>query len=256
MLEAVLFDLDDTLLGNSMDEFLPAYFKEVTCYFDDLVPARDLMSALMRATRAMDANCDEAVTNAEAFASVFYSDLGVDRSQVERAFRRFYAEVFPRLRNLTRRRPEARLLIEWAIAQGLQVAVTTNPMFPREAVEQRLDWAGVPVDDVDYALVTTYEMMHATKSHPAYYLEVLKRLGRLPEECLMVGDSWEMDIVPASSVGIHVYWVAEDGEVPALDVSLAGRGSLASLWETVENHGSLPVSDPVHRQSSDGSMLE
>lgn len=243
MLKAALFDLDDTLLGNPMDEFLPAYFRALTGHFDGLIPARRLTSALMRATEVMDANCDRAVTNEEAFASVFYLDLGMNPRQVERAFNHFYAEVFPSLRRLTRRRPEARTLVEWAIDHELQVAVTTNPMFPREAVEQRLDWAGVPVDQVDYALVTTYEMMHATKSHSAYYVEVLERLGRRPEECLMVGDSWELDIVPASSVGIHVYWVAENGEVPSSDVLLAGRGSLAGLWEYVKSHGSLPVSD-------------
>lgn len=246
MLRAVLFDLDDTLLGNAMDTFLPAYFGALTRYLDPLVPSERLIEELQRATRAMNAEHSERVTNEEAFASVFYPALEPERSTLERAFERFYAEEFPKLRQFTRRRPQARALVEWALEQGLQVVVATNPLFPRVAVQERLAWAGVPVEEVDYALVTTYENMHATKSHAAYYREILERLGRRPGECLMVGDSWEKDIVPASSIGMHVYWITEEPEPPSSRAALQGYGSLAELWEVVEAHGSLL------RQPTDG----
>jgi FMN phosphatase YigB (HAD superfamily) len=237
MLEAVLFDLDDTLLGNAMDTFLPAYFRALTRYLDHLIPPERLIADLMRATKAMDANPNRELTNEEAFASVFYPLLKRDRSTVEAAFERFYTEEFPKLRRLTRRRPEARSLVSAALERSLQVAIATNPMFPRIAVEERLVWAGVPVDQFDYALVTTYENMHATKSHRAYYREILKKLGRRPDECLMVGDSWKMDIVPASAEGLPVYWVTDENELPSPNVSLVGRGSLAELWAEVQMRG-------------------
>lgn len=240
MLKAVLFDLDDTLLGNSMDSFLPAYFQALTRYLDHLVPPERLIAQLMHATKAMDANHNMHFTNEEAFASAFYPALKPDRSTLERIFQRFYAEEFPKLQSLTRRRREARSLVEWALERGLQVAVATNPLFPRVAVEQRLAWAGVSIDDFSYALVTTYENMHATKSHPAYYREILSRLERRPRECLMVGDSWEMDVLPASSVGLQIYWVADEDELPAQDVPLVGRGSLGQLWTTVRAGGAFP----------------
>lgn len=239
MVRAVLFDLDDTLLANSMDVFLPAYFRTLTRHLDHLVPSQDLVSELMRATEAMNASSDQRFTNEQTFASVFYPALEPERSTVEMAFERFYAEEFPKLRAFTRRRPEARCLVEWALEQGLQVAVATNPLFPRVAVEQRLAWAGVPVDEIDYALVTTYENMHATKSDIAYYREVVERLGRRPSECLMVGDNWDMDVVPASSIGIRVYWVTEGSDPPTSKVALQGHGTLAELWETAKTHGSL-----------------
>jgi FMN phosphatase YigB (HAD superfamily) len=240
MLKAVCFDLDDTLLGNSMDTFLPAYFQALTRYLDHLVPPERLLAQLMRATEAMNAHRNRHITNEEAFASVFYPAVKRDRSTLERVFERFYVEEFPKLRSLTHRRPEARPLVAWALKRELQVAVATNPLFPRVAVEQRLAWAGVSVDDFDYALVTTYENMHATKSHPAYDREILGRLTRRPGECLMVGDSWEMDVLPASSVGLHVYWVTDGGEVPSRDPSLAGHGTLAALWATVKARNALP----------------
>ncbi|MGD2177811.1 MAG: HAD family hydrolase [Anaerolineae bacterium] len=237
MLRAVLFDLDDTLLGNAMDTFLPAYFQALTRYLDHLIPPERLIADLMRATKAMDADHRLALTNEEAFASVFYPLVGQDRATVERAFERFYAEEFPKLRRLTRRRPEARSLVASALEQGLQVTIATNPMFPRIAVEERLSWAGVPVEQFEYALVTTYENMHATKSHLAYYREILERLDRRPGECLMVGDSWKMDVVPASSVGIPVFWVTEEDALPTPHASVVGRGRLADLWVAVQGQG-------------------
>ena len=85
--------------------------------------------------------------------------------------------------------------------------------------------------------------MHATKSHPAYYREILGRLERAPGECLMVGDSWEMDILPASSVGLPVYWISEEDELPLQDVPLVGRGSLGQLWTRVRTKGAFPGAD-------------
>lgn len=236
-LEAVLFDLDDTLLGNPMETFVPAYFRALTRYVAHLVPPERLRDELARATAAMDANSGDGPTNEETFAEVFYPALGHERETLEATFERFYAEAFPALEPLTQRRPTARQLVEWAFQQGLQVVIATNPLFPRIAVEERLAWADVPVSEFDYDLVTTYETMHATKSHPAYYREILERLDRAPDECLMVGDNWTLDIEQAATVGIDGYWITESADPPLdeeADVTLIGRGTLADLWDQVQ----------------------
>ena len=237
MLRAVLFDLDDTLLGNSMDTFLPAYFEALTRYMHHLIPPERLMRKLRRGTDAMNNDRSHTRTNQEAFVSVFYSALDHDRAGLEMAFERFYVEEFPRLQPLTRRRSEARFLVSSALEHRLQVAVATNPLFPRIAVEQRLAWAGVPVDEFSYALVTTYETMHTTKSSPLYYQEILERLDVRPDRALMVGDNWDMDVVPASSVGLNVYWISDRDEVPASPSSLIGCGTLSELWAAVDERG-------------------
>ena len=244
MLKAILFDLDDTLLGNSMETFIPAYFRVLARRVTHLIPADRLVAELMRGTRAMNANDGTGPTNEEAFSSVFYPALGYERDELRPILDRFYAEEFPKLRSLTQPRLEARALVEWAFERGLQVVVATNPIFPRMAVEQRLDWAGVPVTEFDYALVTTYENMHATKPHPAYYHEILARLGRQPGECLMVGDDEQRDIAPAALVGIPVYWIAELGAAsPEDDVTPVGQGTLADLWDWVRTGMSLVLKD-------------
>ncbi len=254
MLKAILFDLDDTLLVNPMETFVLAYFQALTRYVAHLIPPERLISELMRATQTMETNDGNGPTNEETFAAVFYPAVGYERTALEPIFERFYAEAFPKLRALTRPLPEARPLVEWAFGRGLQVVIATNPLFPRSPIEQRLEWAGVPVTKFGYTLVTSYEIMHATKAHPAYYREILARLGRQPGECLMVGDDWERDIAPAASVGIPVYWITGPDDAPpsfpphrgdkrGVDLPprrgdkrgvLLGQGTLADLWEWVK----------------------
>jgi FMN phosphatase YigB (HAD superfamily) len=241
VLKAILFDLDDTLLGNSMGVFVPAYFQAITRHVGHLIPSKHLIAELTRATNAMQLNDGTGPTNEEAFSAVFYPAIGHERATLEPIFEQFYAEEFPKLQPLTQLRPEARALVEWGFERGLQVVIATNPLFPRTAIEQRMDWAGVPAAEFDYALVTTYEDMHATKSHPAYYHEILARLDRQPNECLMIGDNWGWDIARPTSVGIPVYWIAEPDETPPKDdVTLIGQGMLADLWDLVER-GSLEL---------------
>ncbi len=238
MLKAILFDLDDTLLGNAMDTFVSAYFQSLTRRVAHLVPPDRLIAELMRGTEAMNANDGTGLSNEEAFAATFYPALGYEVDELRPNLDQFYAQEFPKLQPLTRARPEARALVEWAFERGLQVAIATNPIFPRTAIEQRLDWAGVPVTEFDYALVTTYESMHATKAHPAYYREILAQLERQPGECLMIGDNWEWDVAPPISIGIPAYWIAEpDATSPDGDVTPVGQGTLADLWEWVRAEG-------------------
>ena len=232
MLKAILLDLDGTLLGNSMELFVPAYLEALGGFLSGHVPPRRLVNELLNATRVMAANDGTGPTNEELFASAFYPAVGRERARLEPVIRRFYAEEFPKLRPLTRPVPEAPRLVEWAFGRGLQVAIATNPLFPRTAIEQRLEWAGVGVQRFSYALVTTYEAMHACKPHPAYYREIFRLLGREPQECLMAGDDWGADIRPATGLGCPAWWVANPAaQPPAAPPRLVGQGRLSALLD-------------------------
>jgi FMN phosphatase YigB (HAD superfamily) len=171
----------------------------------------------------------------------------VPREELEPVFERFYAEAFPKLRPLTALRPASSKIVEWAGQRGLQVVIATNPVFPRTAIEQRIEWAGVGVDRFEYARVTSYENSHATKAQPAYYGEILAVLGRRPEECLMVGDNWSWDMVNAAEVGIPGYWIADPSITPPLaGPMLAGQGSLDDFFDTARS-GALEESLTVRK---------
>jgi len=229
-LKALLLDLDDTLIDNPMDSFIPEYFAALREWVAAVVPPERFIAELVAATRAMSFNDGAGPTNEEVFAAAFYPALGVPRAELEPLLDRFYREVFPRLAPLTAPRPAAPRIVKWAFERGLQVVIATNPLFPRTAIEQRMAWGGLGVDRFRYALVTSYENCRATKSSPAYYRGILAVLGRRPDECLMVGDRWDWDVACADAAGIPTYWIAAPGaEAPAADVEPVGRGSLDDL---------------------------
>ena len=84
---------------------------------------------------------------------------------------------------------------------GLRVALATNPIFPAFATESRIRWAGLEPED--FELYTTYENIGFCKPNPDYYLEIAKRLGVRPEQCLMVGNDVTEDMV-AKTIGIFL----------------------------------------------------
>ena len=232
-LRALLLDLDDTLIDNSVETFVPAYFRALEAYVVDVVPPGRFIAELLAATRAMDVDSGSASSNEEAFAASFYPALGVPREEMEALLERFYREEFPKLRSLTGVRAAAPRVVEWAQTRGLQIVIATNPLFPRAAIEERMAWGGVGVDRFAYDFVTSYENCHATKSSPAYYLEILEVLGRRPDECLMVGDNWEWDIVCAARAGIAGYWI-DEAAPPRPEVNLVGRGNLDAFLNAAE----------------------
>lgn len=230
MIKAILFDLDDTLLGNEANQFMKGYFGLLSEYARPIMDAGPFIEKLVAATQSAIRNTDAHLTNADVFWSRFLDTTELDRAELEPFFVRFYETEFPRLRAATQPVPAAVDVVRHSFELGLKVVIATNPLFPRMAIEQRLAWAGVPVTAYDYALVTTYENMHATKPQLAYYEEILTRVGAEPREALMVGDDWKNDIAPAAAVGLYTYWVA-DNDAPCPDnIPVTAQGTLANLY--------------------------
>lgn len=232
-IQAILFDLDDTLLGNDIDTFMRRYFALLSEYARPQVDEATFLPHLIQATQTAIRNTDPTRTNAEVFWAAFEGLTGGRRADLEPFFRRFYETDFARLQPSTVLRPAAAGLVRAAFDRGLHVVIATNPLFPLAAIEQRLAWAGVPVDTYDYALVTAYENMHAAKPQPAYYREILSVIGCEPGRALMVGDDWRNDIAPAAEVGLFTYWIAPVDAEPPDTRLLSGQGSLDALAELV-----------------------
>lgn len=231
MLQAILFDLDDTLLGNDMDTFLPGYFSLLGEHASRYLPHDTFMTELMTSTQAMIKNTDPALSNRDVFWQLFAQRTGLDSDELEQFFDQFYREQFMQLESRTEKRPFATKLVQHCLDNNLDVVVATNPLFPLVAVEARLQWAGLPVDQYDFALVTAYENMHATKPSPAYYQEILQKIECAPENALMVGNDWENDIVPAHKIGLPTFWLAPKEAVPPSRIERNYRGtSLQDLY--------------------------
>jgi FMN phosphatase YigB (HAD superfamily) len=210
----LLLDLDDTLLVNDIDTFLPGYLgafgREVAPYMQ---PDK-FVAALLAGTRQMVKNRNPDCTLQEVFAATFFPSIDMEADKFQGVADKFYAEVFPTLRDLTRPRPEAVRLVEQALARNYRLAIATNPLFPRTAIEQRLRWAGLPVETYPFELVTSYESFHFAKPDIAYFAELMARLGWPEGPVLMVGNDLERDILPAHYLGLPTFQVTAEGAQP------------------------------------------
>ncbi|HYF93647.1 MAG TPA: HAD family hydrolase [Symbiobacteriaceae bacterium] len=207
MLRTILFDLDGTLLPIDTDQFVAQYMKALSAHIGHRVPPARLVEQIMASTYAMIRDTSPERTNAEVFAADFFPKVGWAESELMPVFDEFYRLRFPALRSTCPGLPGvAREVVQSAVDLGYDIALTTNPLFPREAIEERMRWIGVL--DMPWRLITTYEVMHACKPQPAYYREVLTMLDRQPEECLVVGNDVEEDGA-AAKLGIPVFFVTD-----------------------------------------------
>lgn len=220
MITTLLLDLDDTLLENDDDVFIPAYFEKLSQHLADIVPKERMLSQLLAGTVAMLENKDPSLLLKDAFDQVFYPGINVTQDELAPYSEQFYSTEFPKLKGLTKPIAGARELIDFALSKDLEVVIATNPLYPITAVEQRLAWAGIPVDQFDYAIVTSYENFHFAKPHMEYYAEILAKLGRNPHDAVMMGNDHSDDIVPSRELGLAVYQISEKVNVGSMGGNL------------------------------------
>jgi len=220
----LLCDLDGTLLSNSMENFQPAYLKALGEHLASQLPPDRMIRELLLGTKEMLESDDPLVTLEDAFDAHFYPQLGVEKQTIIDLILDFYRNVFPSLGYLTKQIPEAIEFIHSQISSGNRVVVATNPLFPRIATFNRLVWAGLPVDQVPFELVTTYEFMHFAKPRAAYYAEMLAYLGYPNEPVIMIGNDLEEDILAAKQLNIPAFWLTSSEPINggSLEYPLSG----------------------------------
>jgi FMN phosphatase YigB (HAD superfamily) len=226
----LLLDLDDTLLDTNVDVFTPAYLQALVKHFNGRAAPDVIFQALATGTGLMNQSQDPSHTLKEVFDARFFPDIGVSLQEMVPVLDEFYDNVFPTLESTTNKRADAAPFVEWALSQGYRVAIATDPLLPRKATWQRVRWAGIDPETVE--LITTYEHFHFSKSFPAYYAEVLGRLGWPEGPILMVGNDIERDLLPAHRLGLPTFLI--DGNPATAPEFVKGQGSLADLRPWLE----------------------
>ncbi len=237
-ISTVLFDLDGTLLEVDVEGFFPDYFTRLAASAAPFIAPQDFTPRLMRSTLAMINNLDPKLTNQDVFMADFFTGLATSKDDLMRVFDTFYRDEFPALRRHARPVSGAREVILKVLAAGRRAVIATAPVFPRVAVDERLRWAGL--DDLPFALVTTYENMHFCKPQPQYYLEIAGHLGCRPGECLMVGNDVEEDLV-AKDAGMTTFLagpsIIHRGRRPCEPDFRGSLGDLSSLLDGTPKRG-------------------
>jgi FMN phosphatase YigB (HAD superfamily) len=242
----LLFDLDDTLLDTNLEAFVPAYFQALSEHLVQQADPGVMLRALIDGMGLMNESEDPTQTLQETFEVDFYAKLGVSKQDLSEILEDFYDNVFPTLAQHTRRKPDAVPLIEWALSCGYRIAIATDPLFPRKATYHRLRWAGFEPDR--FELISTFEHFHFSKTHPAYYAEVLGRLGWPEGPVVMMGNDPARDLIPAHQLGLKTFFIDGDsGSSPGFE---AGRGKLADLRPWLESTNLSTLEPSFHSRDA------
>lgn len=205
-IDTFLFDLDGTLLPMDMDEFTRLYFKELTKTFSDLIEPERLVQYVWAATKDM-VNNDGQRTNQEVFMESFSKLVGQDKIDVyKERFDAFYDQGFLNTRQCVKDVPSMRESVRILREKGYDVAIATNPLFPKRAILHRIRWAGFEPEDFIY--ISCYETNRFCKPNVGFYREVLRHIGKQPHQCIMVGNDVQEDLV-AASVGMATYLITD-----------------------------------------------
>lgn len=248
MINTFLFDLDGTLLPMDMSYFEKQYFGKLAQKLAGYFKPDALVKYIWKSTGEMIKNTGGVLTNKEVFFRDFKSSTGGNIDLLYPLFDEFYIKEFKELRPLFPCEPYIVKAVELLKARGYTVVVATNPIFPMEAIKERIRWAGLKAEEFKY--ITSYENMHYCKPNVEYYSEVLRIIGCQPEECIMVGNDVEEDLT-ASKIGIKTYLIKNcminrGGGTPDTDF----EGTYNEFYDFVRcNFKDLDESSPYFREN-------
>lgn len=204
-IKAVLFDLDGTLLPMDQNEFIKHYFgglstKLATKGYDP----KELLSAIWSGVSTMAKEPQK--INEQSFWDRLCEIYGQRIKDELPTFEEFYENDFDKISAKCGHDERADGIVKMLKAKGIIVILATNPVFPAIATQKRMKWAGLDIADFD--LVTTYENSKSIKPQPEYYNEILSKFGLKPEECIMVGNDIDEDMI-AEKMGLKVFLMTD-----------------------------------------------
>ncbi len=203
MINTILFDLDGTLLPISSEQFEKIYFGGLSSHFTDMYPPEAFFKLIWDATIVMMMDTTER-TNEEVFMNALGNVVNEKLTEMQRRFEIFYQSDFDKLKAAVIESTEMKEAVTLLKQKGYTLVIATNPLFPKIAIEKRISWTGMNREDFSY--VTSFEDNHYCKPQPKFFEEILSGIKKKPEECLMVGNDAQEDMV-AKVVGIQTYLI-------------------------------------------------
>ena len=230
MIDTILFDLDGTLARYRHDDFVNTYFSELGKNFAKLgLDPKVAIKGVWAGTKAMLQN-DGSELNTKRFWDAFAAFMEIDGEQlkaIEESCDRFYSNEFNVAESLVQHSDVPARIVRELTKRGYDVVLATNPVFPPCALDSRLAWIGLTQDDFKYT--THYENSSFCKPHPQYYMEVLSKISKTPEQCLMVGNHPSEDMC-VQALGMSVYLITDFLENEAgIDINNFPHGTIEDM---------------------------
>ncbi|MCE7740895.1 MAG: HAD family hydrolase [Candidatus Heimdallarchaeota archaeon] len=230
--EALLFDLDGTLIYFEPNLFIKTYLGAAAKFFIDLIPNPDsFYQELLNSTDVMENGDNETTTTLEDFLQDFCPKFDVECNKITERFLEFYQTGYnviqplisqmdgakELLLNLKKHHPETKIIL------------ATNPVFPFVAVQKRMMWGDISEDFFD--LITHAENSYYCKNNKYYWLNIAEDMGINPKNSLMIGNDAFRDL-HAKKYGYETFLIetaAENEETITEETEPDFRGSLYDL---------------------------
>ena len=230
MVDTILFDLDGTLLRFKQEEFIESYFAKLAKVFAaGGMDVEKSIKAIWAGTRAMMLN-DGSNLNIDVFWKAFAEFLGADDEEVkniEASCDEFYLNEFNLVKSIVEHSDIPKKLVKKMKQKGYSVVLATNPLFPQCGVISRLGWG--EMEESDFLHITHYGNSSFCKPNLGYFREILDKIGKAPEQCLMVGNNPAEDMI-AGELGMETFLVTDCVENESdIDITMFRRGSLEEL---------------------------
>ncbi len=176
-------------------------------------------------------NTDADKTNQEVFMEDFAKKVEPHFQNLLPILEEFYNEEFQNLKFTTQPIEIVQQIVKILKEKGYTLVVATNPLFPRQAILHRIQWSGL--QENDFSLVTDYENMHFCKPNLQFYDEILQKINKKSEECIMIGNDVQEDLI-VEKMGMKTFLIEDniinrENEEPNPDY----RGSYQDLLDFV-----------------------
>lgn len=207
-INTIMFDLDGTLLPMDTEKFRNAYFKSINSFIYGNLGDAEFSKHMIHAIEKMYKNKDGSLTNMEKFTEYFNEVSTIKFEVFNRHVEDYYKKEFDKLSTYAIKEPLVKMIVSAIKGKGYNLILATNSLFPQMAIDIRLKWAGLDADD--FSFIANIDNMHYIKPNLEYYKEILGVNELSVEECLMVGNDVNEDLV-ASELGISAFYLNEYG---------------------------------------------
>lgn len=209
--QAILFDLDGTLMPMSNQTFIDMYIPSLANYLAEYVEPKTLIKAMWDALEIMLQDQSDRINE-----SIFFEEFGKrigDQTlrKLEPMFEEYYRTEFSILKKGMDDNENMSEAISLLKEKGYRLIIATNPMFPKVAVSKRIEYSGLNEDDFEF--VSNYSIHTACKPSVKYYEEVLSKNNLRANQCLMVGNDVIEDMV-VKKLGMDAWLLTDYIEHP------------------------------------------
>jgi HAD superfamily hydrolase (TIGR01509 family) len=227
-LKAILFDLDDTLFDRQRAQLM--VLDVIAREFSDVFAGVDrqaMVDAFLESDRItlLELYGDiPMVKNVRIRrAQVFLDLLGLDEAYAD-AIAELYVAAYPR----SNAPIDGAVAVVEALAPKFQLGIVSNGA--PDVQYRKLETLGLRQW---FECIVLSEELGIRKPDPRIFWHATGLLGREPEECLCVGNSYAADIVGGKKAGVRVCWFNPGGLRPA-QVGVESDYEIRTLDEILE----------------------